>query len=160
MAKVKKTNAMRILDGKKIDYQIYEYDASNPQMSGLTVAEANGLDPNIVFKTLVTIGNTKNHYVFVIPVNKELNLKKAAKVTGEKRVEMIPQKDLLVTTGYIHGGCSPVGMKKLFKTFIHSTALDYDSMICSSGKRGLQIHVKISDLLDVVGAEIADLCND
>lgn len=159
MAKVKKSNAMRILDSKKIEYHIYEYDASNPQMSGLTVAKANGLDPNIVFKTLVTIGNTKNHYVFVIPVNKELNLKRAAKAAGEKRVEMIPQKDLLPTTGYVHGGCSPVGMKKVFKTFIHSTASDYDSMICSGGKRWLQIHVRISELVGVVGAEIADLCD-
>lgn len=158
MTKVKKTNAMRILDSNKIEYRVYEYDASDSKIDGLTIAKVNGLNPDRVFKTLVTIGNSKEHYVFVIPVNRELDLKKAAKVSGEKKIEMIPMKELLSTTGYIHGGCSPVGMKKLFKTYFHATILEADYLICSGGKRGIQIESNVDDLVKVVDGKIEDLC--
>ncbi len=142
-----KTNAMRILDKDNIEYKINEYDVSDGKIDGVSVAEKTGSDPEEVFKTLVTQGVSKNHYVFVIPVLEELDLKKAAKVSGEKKVEMIPMKDLLKTTGYVKGGCSPIGMKKKFKTFIHSSAENQETIMVSGGKPGLQIEISPKDLL-------------
>ena len=145
-----KTNAMRILDQKKITYKVNEYDVSDGRIDGISVAEKTSADPEKVFKTLVTQGASKNYYVFVIPVLEELDLKAAAKVSGEKKVEMIPMKDLLKITGYIKGGCSPVGMKKSFKTFLHNSSKDQDSIMVSGGKQGLQIELSPRDLQDVV----------
>ena len=130
-----KTNVMRILDQKKIEYKEHTY-LNTGAIGGQEVAEALGEDANRVFKTLVTVGKTGNHYVFLVPVNKELNLKKAAKAVNEKKIEMIKSKELLPLTGYIHGGCSPIGMKKFFKTTIHSTAENYDTIMFSAGKIG------------------------
>ena len=116
-----KTNAMRILDGMKIKYNFYSYD--NTIVNAVDVADCLGQNPAMIFKTLVTVGKSNEYYVFMVPSEKELDLKKAAKVAGEKSLEMIPQKELLPITGYIHGGCSPIGMKKQFQTFIDITAL-------------------------------------
>ena len=137
-----KTNVMRILDGKKIEYNHYNYIESGA-ISGMEVAEALNENPDMVFKTLVTVGKSGNHYVFLLPVNKELDLKKAAKSVGEKNVEMIKSKDLLPLTGYIHGGCSPIGMKKFFKTVIHETASKFDKILFSGGKIGYQVEVSL-----------------
>ena len=123
-----KTNVMRILDQKKIEYKEHTY-LNTGAIGGQEVAEALGEDANRVFKTLVTVGKTGNHYVFLVPVNKELNLKKAAKAVNEKKIVMIKSKELLPLTGHIHGGCSPIGMKKFFKTTIHSTAENYDTIM-------------------------------
>ena len=123
-----KTNVMRILDQKKIDYKIYHYE---DVISGIDVANTLGENPNQVFKTLVTVGHSKEHYVFLVPVNKELGLKKAANAVKEKSVEMIKSKELLPLTGYIHGGCSPIGMKKQLKTVIDITAKDFETIIFS-----------------------------
>ena len=118
---MKKTNAMRILDSKKIEYSKIEYDASSG-ISALDVAKSTGEDPSRIYKTLVTVSREKEHFVFVVPAEKELDLKKAATAAGTKNIEMIPQKELLPLTGYVHGGCSPVGMKKEFETFLDSSA--------------------------------------
>ena len=144
-----KTNVMRILDGKKIEYNHYNYIESGA-ISGMEVAEALNENPDMVFKTLVTVGKSGNHYVFLLPVNKELDLKKAAKSVGEKNVEMIKSKDLLPLTGYIHGGCSPIGMKKFFKTVIHETASKFDKILFSGGKIGYQVEVSLQDLSKVI----------
>lgn len=158
MAKFKKTNAMRILENKKIHYKYYEYEVIEGKTDGISVANLLGQDHKKVFKTLVTIGSSKEHYVFVIPVAQELDLKKAAKAAGEKKIEMIPMKSLLATTGYIHGGCSPVGMKKQFKTFLHKSAEDNERIICSGGKIGLQIDVALEDLVKLIEAQLLDVC--
>ena len=151
-----KTNVMRILDGKKIAYQAHTYrpDAS---MSGEEIAALLGEDPAKVFKTLVTIGKSGQHYVFVIPVAAELDLKKAASAAGEKSITMIKQKELLPLTGYIHGGCSPIGMKKPFPTFIHETARQYERIFVSAGKVGAQIGLAPDDLISVTGCREADI---
>ena len=141
-----KTNVMRILDGKKIEYNHYNYLESGA-ISGMEVAEALNENPDMVFKTLVTVGKSGNHYVFLLPVNKELDLKKAAKSVGEKNVEMIKSKELLPLTGYIHGGCSPIGMKKFFKTVIHETASKFDKILFSGGKIGYQVEVSLQDIV-------------
>ena len=154
MKKEVKTNAMRILDKNKISYKVHTYDVSDGELDGISVARKCDEDPKKVFKTLVTISNTKEHFVFVIPVEEKLNLKAAAKEVGVKDIEMIPQKGLLPLTGYIHGGCSPVGMKKLFKTFIYKSCLDYETIYVSGGKVGIQIEVKPSDLLKICNAQI------
>lgn len=154
---MKKTNAMRILDSNKIPYNTYEYDVSDGKTDGLSVANKVGQDPTMVFKTLVTKGASRDYYVFVIPVGDELDLKKAAKAAGEKKIEMIPMKELLPTTGYVHGGCSPVGMKKSFKTFIHESGTDHELIICSGGRVGVQIEVGVAALLELVGGSVADL---
>lgn len=151
-----KTNVMRILDGKKIKYNSYTYD-SKKAISGTEVANILGENPKQVFKTLVTVGKSNNHYVFVVPVESELNLKKAAKAVGEKSIEMIKQKDLLGLTGYIHGGCSPIGMKKFFTTTIHETAKEFDSIIFSAGKVGYQVQVSLEDLKKVIRFELGDI---
>lgn len=153
MGKSKKTNAMRILDSHKVDYKVYEYEVVDGKTDGLTVAKSVGTDPKIVFKTLVTVGTSKEMYVFVVPVGQELDLKKAAKAAGEKKIEMIPQKDLLKNTGYVHGGCSPLGMKKAFKTFLHDSALENERIVCSGGRVGMQVDLLVEDFIRLVGCE-------
>ena len=156
MAKVEKTNVMRILEKKKIKYKSYEY-SNTDAISGVEVAEALGENPNQVFKTLVTMGTTKNNYVFMIPVHKELDLKKAAKAVSEKSIAMIKSKELLPLTGYIHGGCSPIGMKKQFCTVIHTSATEFETILFSGGKIGFQVEVELSDLSKVIRYEMADI---
>lgn len=151
-----KTNVMRILDGKKIEYNHYNYLESGA-ISGMEVAETLNENPDMVFKTLVTVGKSGNNYVFLLPVNKELDLKKAAKSVGEKNIEMIKSKDLLPLTGYIHGGCSPIGMKKFFKTVIHETASKFDKILFSGGKIGYQVEVSLQDLSKVIKYDLADI---
>ena len=151
-----KTNVMRLLDKKKIEYKSHYYGDTDA-ISGVEVANVLGEDPDCVFKTLVTIGKTKNYYVFVIPVAKELDLKKAAKAVGEKSIEMIKSKELLPLTGYIHGGCSPIGMKKFFKTTIDETVLNWETLCISAGKIGYQIELSLEELKKVIRVEIADL---
>ena len=151
-----KTNVMRILDQKKIKHQTHSYVGTGA-ISGTEVAEALGQNPECVFKTLVTIGKSKSNYVFVIPVEKELNLKKAAKAVGEKSVEMIKSKELLPLTGYIHGGCSPIGMKKCFKTVIDISAERCETIIFSAGKIGYQVEMSLEDLSKVIRFTTADL---
>jgi len=153
---MEKTNVMRILDQKKIPYQAYCY-ADTDAISGVEVAEVLGQNPNQVFKTLVTVGASKRNYVFVIPVCEELHLKKAAKAVSEKSIEMIKSKELLPLTGYIHGGCSPIGMKKLFKTVIHSSASEFGTIIFSAGKIGYQVEVAPTDLKKVIPYEFGDI---
>ncbi len=153
-----KTNVMRILDQKKIEYKEYTY-LNTGAIGGQEVAEALGEDANRVFKTLVTVGKTGNHYVFLVPVNKELNLKKAAKAVGEKKIEMIKSKELLPLTGYIHGGCSPIGMKKFFKTTIHSTAENYDTIMFSAGKIGYQVETSLNSLKKVIRFDLEDIAD-
>ena len=151
-----KTNVMRILDGKKIEYNHYNYIESGA-ISGMEVAEALNENPDMVFKTLVTVGKSGNHYVFLLPVNKELDLKKAAKSVGEKSVEMIKSKELLPLTGYIHGGCSPIGMKKYFKTTIDKSVEGLDTFIFSAGKIGYQVEMTLDSLSKVIRVQVADL---
>lgn len=156
MAKEEKTNVMRVLDGKKISYESHAYNP-DATMSGEEIAAILGEDPVKVFKTLVTQGKTGAYYVFVVPVKEELDLKKAARAAGEKAVSMIKQKELLPLTGYVHGGCSPIGMKKQFPTFIHETAQLYSRIFVSAGKVGYQIELSPMDLINVVGVKTADL---
>ncbi len=156
MKKEEKTNVMRFLDGKKIPYESHTYEP-DATLSGEEIAGILGEDPDKVFKTLVTQGKSGGHYVFVVPVRAELDLKKAAKACGEKAVAMIKQKELLPLTGYVHGGCSPVGMKKPFPTFIHESATGYDKIFVSAGKVGFQIELVPDDLINVVGIEAADI---
>lgn len=151
-----KTNVMRILEQHKINYESYDY-SNTDALSGVEVAKALGEDPNQVFKTLVTIGNSKNYYVFMIPVHKELNLKEAAKSVSEKNIAMIKSKELLPLTGYIHGGCSPIGMKKQFKTVIDSSATNFNTIIFSGGKIGFQVEVAMEDLKKVVRYELGNV---
>jgi Cys-tRNA(Pro)/Cys-tRNA(Cys) deacylase len=152
-----KTNAMRILDQKKIGYIINTYDNKDGKTDGVSVADKIGKDPGSVFKTLVCQGHGRNIYVFVIPVQEELDLKKAAKAVEEKNVEMIPVKDILKFTGYIRGGCSPVGMKKEYATILDLSALALDKIIVSGGKIGFQIELKAGDLCEAVKAKFEDI---
>ena len=152
-----KTNVMRILDQKKIPYTSHTY-AEDPTLTGEDIAGILGEDPEKVFKTLVTQGKSGAYYVFVIPVTGELNLKAAAQAAGEKAVAMIKQKELLPLTGYVHGGCSPIGMKKPFSTFIHSTANEYEKIFVSAGKVGYQVELSPTDLCTLVGIKSADIC--
>lgn len=154
-----KTNVMRILDKKKINYKSYCY-ADTDAISGMEVAEALNENPKQVFKTLVTIAKSKKYYVFVLPVDKELDLKKAAKSVGEKSVEMIKSKELLPTTGYIHGGCSPIGMKKNFVTTIDKSVENFDTFIFSAGKIGYQVEVSLNDLNKVIRTQLANITID
>lgn len=144
-----KTNVMRILDSRKIEYKAHCYEDTG-MVSGVDVANVLGEDPSQVFKTLVTRAASKLYYVFVVPVDSELDLKKAAKSVNEKNIEMIKQKELLPLTGYIHGGCSPIGMKKQFTTVVHKTAADYDNIYISAGKVGYQVELSPSDLQKVI----------
>ena len=158
--KMEKTNVMRLLDQKKVPYESYCYiDAATTV--GTEVAAVLGQDPNQVFKTLVTVGGkTKQNYVFVIPVNKELDLKKAANAVGEKSIEMIKSKELLPLTGYVHGGCSPIGMKKFFTTTVHESAKNFGTIFFSGGKIGYQVEVSPEDLGKMIRFEYADLCEE
>ena len=151
-----KTNVMRILEQKKIKHETHSYVGTGA-VSGSEVASALSQNPKRVFKTLVTVGKSKNNYVFVIPVEKELNLKKAAKIVGEKSIDMLKSKDLLSLTGYIHGGCSPIGMKKFCKTVIDISAEDYDTIIFSAGKIGYQVEMSLSELSKVIRFTTADI---
>lgn len=151
-----KTNAMRILDKLKIPYEVFDYSKSSA-ISALDVAKFLNEDPRLVFKTLVTYAKSKEHYVFVIPSLGELDLKKASIVTDEKYIEMLPQKELLSLTGYIHGGCSPIGMKKVFPTFLHSSAKTLPYIFISGGKVGLQIKIAPHDLEKVIKLDYRDL---
>ena len=156
MKKEEKTNVMRVLDSKKITYKSHNY-LSTGAISGTEVAEALGENPDAVFKTLVTVSKTKKYYVFLVPVEKELDLKKAASVVGEKKIEMLKAKELLPLTGYVHGGCSPIGMKKFFKTTIDKSAEQFDTIIFSGGKIGYQVEVSLNDLSKVIRYELADI---
>ena len=154
--KKEKTNVMRVLDSKKIKYTEYYY-GDTEAVSGVDVAKALGQNPENVFKTLVTTGKSGEHYVFMVPVAEELDLKKAAKAVGEKSIAMLKSKELLGLTGYIHGGCSPIGMKKLFKTTIHKTAPDFDTILFSGGKIGFQVEIPFEDFKKVINVNTADI---
>ena len=151
-----KTNVMRILERQKIAYNHYCYEGTGA-VSGIEVAAALGEDADRVFKTLVTVSKSRRYYVFMIPVAAELNLKKAAAAGGEKDVEMLKQKDLLPLTGYVHGGCSPIGMKKQFPTVVHSSAENYATIIYSAGKVGYQVETSLAGLRKVIGCVTADI---
>lgn len=153
---MEKTNVMRVLESKKIKYQAYDYSETGCTV-GEEIAKMLGQNPSQVFKTLVTVGKTGKNYVFAIPVCGELDLKKAAKAVGEKSIEMIKQKELLPLTGYIHGGCSPIGMKKSFPTVFHSGINEFETIIFSAGKVGFQVQVAVSELGKVIRYETADV---
>ena len=155
--KSEKTNVMRLLDAAKIDYEAFEYDAEK-YVSGVEVSKALGEDEDALFKTLVTYSEkAREHFVFCIPSAYELDLKKAAEAAGVKDIEMIRQKELLPLTGYVHGGCSPIGMKKQFKTIIDESALIFERIYVSAGKRGYQVRLKVEDLARAAGAEFKDV---
>ncbi|MCI7276352.1 MAG: Cys-tRNA(Pro) deacylase [Lachnospiraceae bacterium] len=154
-----KTNVMRLLEKGKVQYVSHNYENTGA-VSGMEVATALGQDPDMAFKTLVTVGKTKNHYVFLVPVSRELDLKKAAKSVGEKNIEMIPQKELLPLTGYVHGGCSPIGMKKRFRTVIDASAANFDTILFSGGKIGMQVQTSLEELKKVLTFELHDICTD
>lgn len=151
-----KTNAMRILDKHKIAYKTHSYANTNA-ISGVEVATVLNQNPAQVFKTLVTTAKSGTHYVFMLPVAEELDLKKAALAVNEKSVDMLKQKDLLPLTGYIHGGCSPIGMKKQFKTVIHQTATDFTTIIFSAGHIGWQVELSLTDLMSIIPLITADI---
>lgn len=156
MKAIKKTNVMRILDQNKIPFVIHDYTDSGTTV-GTEVAAVLNQNPDRVFKTLVTVGSSKINYVFMVPVNKELHLKKAAQAVGEKSIEMIKSKELLPLTGYIHGGCSPIGMKKQFKTVVDASASNFDIIMFSGGKIGYQVEVAVADLKKVVAFDLQDI---
>lgn len=151
-----KTNAMRILDRLKIPYEYETYECEQ-FVDGITVADKAGLPRKRVYKTLVTTGKSKAYYVFVIPIEAELDLKKAAKAVGEKSVEMLPVRDITAVTGYVRGGCTAIGMKKAFPTIINATAGELDYIYVSGGKLGMQIKLSPDDLRKAAGAEYADV---
>ena len=152
-----KTNAIRILEARDILFETVSYEVDESDLTGETVAAKVGADPDTVFKTLVCIGDKTGHVVFCIPVTTELDLKKAASASGNKKVEMIKAKDLFPLTGYLRGGCSPVGMKKPFPTYIDETAQLFERIFVSAGVRGTQMKLSPDELLSVVGAAFADL---
>ena len=156
MAKQEKTNVMRILEQKKIPYTMRDYTESGA-IAGEDVARVLGENPDEVFKTLVTVGKSKQNYVFLVPVNKELNLKKAASAVGEKSIEMIKSKDLLGLTGYVHGGCSPIGMKKVFPTVVDISAENREKILFSGGKIGFQVELKTEDFKKIINFRFADI---
>ena len=155
--KIQKTNAMRMLDSAGLDYGMASYEYDESDLSGVHAAEELGVSPDIVFKTLVTRGDGNAFFVFVIPVAESLDLRKAARVSGNKKIEMIHVKEILDVTGYIRGGCSPIGMKKQFPTYIDETAMLYERIYFSAGKRGVQIILDPSELAEVTGGGFADL---
>ncbi len=155
--KIQKTNAMRLLDSAGIDYSMASYDYDESDLSGVHAAHELGVSEDIVFKTLVTRGDGGAFFVFVIPVAESLDLKKAAKASGNKSIEMIHVKEILDITGYIRGGCSPIGMKKAYPTFIDETAVLFDEIYFSAGKRGVQIILNPETLAEVSNAEFVDL---
>ena len=154
-----KTNVMRMLDKAKVSYNHYSY-VDTGAISGADVAKVLNQDPNRVFKTLVTIAKSGNHYVFLVPVEKELDLKKAAISVNEKSVEMLKSKELLPLTGYIHGGCSPIGMKKFFKTVIDVSAQNFDMIVFSAGKIGYQVELSLNDLRKVIDFDLNNITNE
>ena len=154
-----KTNVMRILEQKKIAYQPHSY-VTTDAVSGTEVAAVLGQDPKRVFKTLVTVAKSGNHYVYVIPVEKELDLKKAAKAVGEKSIDMVKSKELLGLTGYIHGGCSPIGMKKFFKTTFQKEAAEYDTIMFSDGKIGYQVELPLKEVSKVIRYQLGDIVTE
>ena len=156
---MEKTNVMRILDQKKIKYNEYFY-GNTDAISGVDVAKVLNEDPNKVFKTLVTVAKSKQNYVFMLPVHKELDLKKCAQSVDEKSIEMIPQKELLPLTGYVHGGCSPIGLKKPLKVVIDSSANNFNEIIFSGGKIGYQVEVGLNDLEKVINYKFANIVKD
>lgn len=159
MAKAKhaKTNAIRLLEQQKIQFEVIEYETGDGQVDGISVAEKIGHPVSRVFKTLVAKASAQKLFVFVIPVADELDLKAAAKVVGEKKIDMLPVKELLGYTGYVRGGCSPVGMKKLYPTVIDASAQEQGNIIVSAGKIGMQIHIQIDDLVAVTKAKLAPI---
>lgn len=152
-----KTNAMRLLDTNNIKYDILTYKSNDGKIDGLSVATKIGKDPTIVYKTLVASGNSRSIYVFVIPVSEELDLKKAAKITGDKKVELVHVRDINKHTGYIRGGCSPIGMKKSYPTYIDKSADLLDSIVVSGGKVGVQIQITIDDLVSMTNAKLVEI---
>lgn len=158
--KIEKTNAARLLDRAKIEYRLVPYTVDENNLAATHVAEELGEDIATVFKTLVLKGDKTGHFVCVIPGDKEVDLKAAARVSGNKKADLIPMKELLPTTGYIRGGCTPIGMKKPFPTFIHSTSLNYDTIYISAGVRGLQIAINPQDLIDFISASVTDLITE
>ena len=155
--KIEKTNAARLLDRAKIAYELVPYEVDENNLAATHVAEQLGEDIATVFKTLVLTGDRTGHLVCVVPGNHEVDLKAAARISGNKKVEMLPMKELLPTTGYIRGGCTSIGMKKRFPTYIHSTALNFPFIYISAGVRGLQIKIAPQDLITFVGAEVGEL---
>ncbi|GED56509.1 Cys-tRNA(Pro) deacylase [Brevibacillus formosus] len=152
-----KTNAMRILDKEKIAYTMLTYATDDGKIDGIAVAQKIGREENVVYKTLISQGTSKSYYVFVIPVEAELDLKKAAKAVGEKKIEMIPVKEITKVSGYIRGGCSPVGMKKLFPTVIDQRAQSLETIIVSGGNIGVQIEMAVEGLLQATKGSLADV---
>lgn len=157
MAGIQKTNVARLLDKAKIPYELVPYTVDENNLAADHVAEELGEDINQVFKTLILHGDRSGYFVCVVPGNTEVDLKKAAKAAGAKKAEMIPMKELLPLTGYIRGGCSPIGMKKPLPTFFHSTALDFEFIFVSAGIRGLQLKISPNDLIKYVRATVSDL---
>lgn len=160
MAKLIKTNAARLLDKQKIQYELIPYDVDENDLGAQHIADQLHEDINRVFKTLVLHGDKSGYFICVVPGANEVDLKKAAKITGNKKCDLIPMKELLPLTGYIRGGCSPIGMKKMFPTYIHNTSLQYDFVYVSGGMRGLQIKIHPQDLIQSVHAIACDLCID
>lgn len=156
MAKDNKTNAMRILDKMKISYERNSYECGE-FIDGIHIADMLGQPYEQTFKTIVTQGRPEAYYVFVLPIDEEIDLKKAAKVSGEKRLELIPVKDVNRVTGYIRGGCTPVGMKKKYPTFVHESASSFEKIIISGGRIGEQLFINPEDLLKAAGAAYADI---
>lgn len=159
MKKEEKTNVCRVLEQKKVEYEVLSLDNAEG-MTGEEIAAALSENPLQSFKTLVTVGKTNQNYVFVVPVCKELDLKKAASAVGEKNIEMIKQKDLLPLTGYIHGGCSPIGMKKFFTTTIDASAKDFEKIYFSAGKIGKQVKVSVADIEKVIRVQYCDIVKE
>ena len=155
--KIEKTNAARLLDRAKIKYELIPYQVDENDLAAGHVAEQLGEDIETVFKTLVLVGDKSGHVVCVVPGNHEVDLKLAARASGNKWVEMIPMKELLGVTGYIRGGCSPIGMKKRFPTYIHQSCMEHDAIYISAGVRGLQIRIAPQDLISFVGAEVGEI---
>ncbi len=157
MSGINKTNAARLLDKAKIKYELVPYEVDENDLAATHIATQLGEDIRQVFKTLVLKGDKTGHFVCVVPGDAEVDLKKAAKVSGNKKVDLIPMKELLPTTGYIRGGCSPVGMKKAFPTYFHSTCMDFDYIYVSAGVRGLQLKIAPADLVKYVRASVAEI---
>lgn len=151
-----KTNVMRLMEQKKIKYEMHSY-VDTGAVSGIDVASVLGQNPAMVFKTLVTVGKSKQYYVFLVPVEKELDLKKAARCVEEKKIDMLKSKELLGLTGYIHGGCSPIGMKKTFRTFIDNSAGNFEHIIFSGGRIGYQVEISLLELNKILKYELADI---
>lgn len=158
--KTDKTNAVRLVETAGIEYVLREQDISKGFLGGVEMAKMLNQNPKQVFKTLVTVSSSGEHFVCVIPVDRELNLKKAARHFGVKKVEMLLSRKLLETTGYVHGGCSPVGMKKLFPTVIDDSAADFETIMVSAGKVGLQMELKVGDLLEITGAAMDNVTDE